>query len=156
MDKEPRKSGRKRPEPQQPELIVTQERPADYHRTIGEVITEWSKGLGLILDYLKVTRRTVLAVYGWFLYETSQWFFALPDPSTQQVTYVTAILGLAGIIFGFYSNSPSDYIKLDKAKTRQYGNRRSSSNQYDSRYGSEDSGYDASTTDDGFWDDSER
>jgi len=147
MNKESRKSGRKQA---QTEDIVIPQRPDDYDRTVGEVITEWSKGLGLILDYLKVTRRAVLAVYGWFLYETSQWFFALPDPSTQQVTYVTAILGLAGIIFGFYSNSPSDYIKLDKAKSRQYGGNRGN------RYTSADSGYDASTDDDGFWDDSER
>ena len=88
-------------------------------RTVGEVIMEWTKSFGLILDYLKVTRRAVLVTYGFFLYETSQWFFSLPDPTTQQVTYVTAILGLAGIIFGFYSNSPSDYMKLDQAKVRQ-------------------------------------
>lgn len=140
------------------------------NRTVGEVITEWTKTFGLLLDYLKVTRRTVLVVYGYFLYETSQWFFSLPDPTTQQVTYVTAILGLAGIIFGFYSNSPSDYVKLDNAKNRQYDSGRSSRsgrsnysrNDRDDQqpdYRNPDNNrndlLDASQ-DDGFWDDSER
>ena len=139
---------------------------AKQKRTVGEIIMEWTKSFGLILDYLKVTRRTVLVVYGYFLYETSHWFFALPDPSTQQVTYVTAILGLAGIIFGFYSNSPADYVKLDNAHQRLEDDRdrySRGSGRPTSRYNKpmgnrhidQNADFPDASDEEGFWDDAE-
>ena len=128
---------------------------SDNKEGIGDKIMIWVKGLGLAMDYLKFTRRAALVMYGWFLYDTSQWFFALADPTTQQVTYVTAIIGLAGIIFGFYSNSPADYIKLDNANTR----RRRHMKGHDSPpyyKATRDDDPDIPMEDDGFWDDTER
>lgn len=57
-------------------------------------------------DY-RVFPRGFLVFYSGILWEIIKWFEALPDPTTQQVAFVSAFVGLGGAVFGFYTNSTS-------------------------------------------------
>lgn len=66
-----------------------------------EAWRQWAK----TLDDFRVVPRIMLVLYGWVCVETYQWFMALGDPTTAQVTFATAIWGAAAAWFGFYVNT---------------------------------------------------
>ena len=56
-------------------------------------------------DKWRPVPRLLVALYGFMCWHVTDWFMALPDPTTQQVTFATAIWGGAAAWFGFYVNS---------------------------------------------------
>jgi hypothetical protein len=58
-----------------------------------------------ILNRLRIIPRALMAFYIWLVYSTSQWFFALPDPSAAQAGFASAVVGAGAAWFGLYVNS---------------------------------------------------
>lgn len=63
------------------------------------------------LDALRVVPRAMMFTYMYLLVDSSYWLMHLPDPSTQQTSYVGAILGVGAAWFGIYTNTNK---KVDK------------------------------------------
>ena len=57
------------------------------------------------LNELRVIPRMLMAFYIWLVYSTSQWFFALSDPSAAQAGFASAVVGAGAAWFGLYVNS---------------------------------------------------
>lgn len=62
-----------------------------------------------IADALRIVPRSILIAYGFLVYETVSWFMNLTDPSTQQVTLVSTVVGAAAVVIGLYNNSGRTY-----------------------------------------------
>lgn len=56
-------------------------------------------------DRWRVVPRLLVALYGFICWQTFEWFTALPDPTSTQATFATAIWGGAAVWFGFYVNT---------------------------------------------------
>lgn len=56
-------------------------------------------------DEWRLIPRIIVAAYGYMMFDAYQWFTMLAEPTTQQVTFVTAIWSLATPMFGFYANA---------------------------------------------------
>jgi len=56
-------------------------------------------------DSWRVVPRILLILYGIMIYQVSEWFMALPDPTTQQAAFVSTVVGAASAWFGLYVNS---------------------------------------------------
>lgn len=56
-------------------------------------------------DAYRVIPRMLVASYGYLVYSTSIWFMTLADPTTQQVTFVSTVVGAAAVVIGLYTNS---------------------------------------------------
>ena len=54
------------------------------------------------LNRLRIIPRAIVGMYGWLVWIMVSWFMGLEVASTQQVTLVTTIAGMAPIVFGFY------------------------------------------------------
>ena len=57
------------------------------------------------VDAWRVIPRLLISLYGFMCWHVADWFMALPDPTTSQTTFATAIWGAAAVWFGFYVNS---------------------------------------------------
>jgi hypothetical protein len=57
-------------------------------------------------DFRLIPRILTLG-YGWMVWDTVQWFQGLAAPTTQQAALLTIVVGMAGAIFGLYTNSIS-------------------------------------------------
>lgn len=53
----------------------------------------------------RVIPRILVAMYGLMVWDSVAWFMGLDNPSTQQVTFVSTVVGAAAVWFGFYVNS---------------------------------------------------
>lgn len=49
--------------------------------------------------------RLFIGTYLYILYSSVQWFFMLPEPNTQQASFVSAVVGAGAAWFGLYVNS---------------------------------------------------
>lgn len=58
-----------------------------------------------ILNELRVIPRMLMAFYIVLTWQTSQWFFALQDPSAAQAGFASAVVGAGAAWFGLYVNS---------------------------------------------------
>jgi hypothetical protein len=56
-------------------------------------------------DAWRVFPRLILCGYAWLCYDLSRWFMALKAPASEQMAFVTVIIGLAVPLCGFYLNS---------------------------------------------------
>lgn len=64
-----------------------------------------------IIHEYRIFPRGFLVFYSGVLWEITKWFEGIPDPTTQQVAFVSAFIGLGGAVFGFYTNTTSGQIK---------------------------------------------
>ncbi len=77
-----------------------------------------------VLDVLRVVPRLLVTGYGYLVWDTVQWYQALPEPSTQHTALVSAIVGASAMVFGFYTNTGTNwdrgFVSWDptKAKTQ--------------------------------------
>lgn len=62
-------------------------------------------------DAWRPVPRLLVTLYGLMCWHVTDWFMMLPDPTTQQVTFATAIWGGAAAWFGFYVNSGAKHGK---------------------------------------------
>lgn len=60
----------------------------------------------LLHDYRAFPRLTLLSFLGSMAY-TIHWFCSLPDPTVNQVAFMTTMSTLGGVIFGFYTKTVS-------------------------------------------------
>ena len=72
-----------------------------------------------VMDVFKVTRRTVLFCYGYLVWTTAQWMFALDAPTVEQAGFASAVIGGAALVFSFYTNAPNDWSKFVNNKKRR-------------------------------------
>ena len=64
---------------------------------------------GKIFDAWKVTRRTVVVCYGYLVWNTVEWFFALSAPTPEHAAAFGLVLGGATVVFAFYSKAQVDW-----------------------------------------------
>jgi hypothetical protein len=64
-----------------------------------------------LLDDLRVVPRAMMFTYMYLLVDSSYWLMQIPDPTTQQTSYVGAILGVGAAWFGIYTNTKSKGVK---------------------------------------------
>lgn len=57
------------------------------------------------LNAWRVVPRILVAMYGLLVWRVTEWYMALPDPTTQQAALVSTVVGAAGAFFGFYVNT---------------------------------------------------
>jgi hypothetical protein len=55
-------------------------------------------------DRLRIFPRLFITTYIYLLYEVTQWFMLLSDPSTQQAGLVSVVYGAGAAWFGLYMN----------------------------------------------------
>lgn len=55
----------------------------------------------------RMVPRLIVVLYGWVFYHTLFWYMSLPDPTTQQTSFISIIVGAAAAFFGFYANTGS-------------------------------------------------
>lgn len=85
--------------------------------------------LAELIDSWRIIPRIILAGYGFLLYKASMWYMSLEPhvmdnctaehvkdcivnaPTTQHSVLLTALIGGAGAIFGFYSKSGREWTK---------------------------------------------
>lgn len=58
-----------------------------------------------LLDAYRLVPRILVGAYGFMVYKTVIWFMALAEPSTQQVTFISTVVGAAAVVIGMYTNS---------------------------------------------------
>lgn len=55
-----------------------------------------------LLDEFRTIPRLLMLFYMWLLYRTSEWFYALPDPSAAQSAFAASVVGAGAAWFGLY------------------------------------------------------
>ena len=63
--------------------------------------------LANILHDFRVFPRLTLVGYMATLWGSIEWFKGIPNPTGEQVAFMASIIGLAGVIFGFYTKTTS-------------------------------------------------
>lgn len=58
-----------------------------------------------VLNRLRLFPRIFVLGYGYILFDLTIWFYSVPEPTTQQTTFVTIITGLLPAVFALYTNS---------------------------------------------------
>lgn len=66
---------------------------------------ETLKKLAIIANDFRIFPRLFISIYILMFYETTTWFMALEDPTTQQASLVGAITGIGAAWFGLYVKS---------------------------------------------------
>ena len=59
------------------------------------------------VDAWRIFPRAFISVYMVLLYQTANWFMALPDPSTSQAGLISVVVGAGAAWFGLYANTGS-------------------------------------------------
>jgi len=62
-------------------------------------------------DALRLIPRSIVIVYGYVMWDAFIWIKSLETISNQHVAILTAIFGLAGVIFGFYSKTSRSWLQ---------------------------------------------
>ena len=57
------------------------------------------------LNAYRIVPRLMVFGYSLLMLEVARWFMALPEPSNQQMAFITVMVGAATGIFGLYTNS---------------------------------------------------
>ena len=68
-------------------------------------VRDWALLVAEIADAWRLAPRASLSAYAYLLWFTVEWYMKLVNPSTQQTALVTAVAGLAAVIFAFYVNT---------------------------------------------------
>lgn len=63
-----------------------------------------------IVDAYRAVPRILLMGYALLLWHSSAWFMSLPDPTSQQTTFVSILWGACGLITGWYFNTGRKWI----------------------------------------------
>lgn len=58
-----------------------------------------------LIDAFRFVPRTILIAYGIMVWQITEWYMALPDPTTQHAALVTIVVGVIAPIVGLYQNS---------------------------------------------------
>jgi hypothetical protein len=66
-----------------------------------------------LMSNWRLIPRLLMALYTYAFYSTTQWFMAMPEPTTAQAGFVATIVGAGAGFFGLYVgsgkiNKPSD------------------------------------------------
>ena len=61
--------------------------------------------LAVHINNFRVVPRLLTIGYGLVMVQSWMWFQSLPAPTTQQVTFISTISGMAAVIFSFYVNT---------------------------------------------------
>jgi len=72
-----------------------------------------------MIDVMKLTRRATLISYAYLTWTVSQWFMSVPDPSTAQTAFASAVIGMCPAMLAFYVNKQTDYSKFVKKEQKQ-------------------------------------
>lgn len=58
-----------------------------------------------LMSNWRLIPRLLMALYTYAFYSTTQWFMAMPDPTTAQAGFVATIVGAGAGFFGLYVGS---------------------------------------------------
>ena len=58
-----------------------------------------------LIDAWRIVPRMIIFGYCYYVWDVTQWFMGLENPNTQQAALISTIIGVAGIVFGLYTNS---------------------------------------------------
>jgi len=72
-----------------------------------------------LMSNWRLIPRTLMAMYCYAFYSTTQWFMAMPDPTNAQAGFVSVIVGAGAGFFGLYVGSGKVQIKSE-SKTGKY------------------------------------
>ena len=91
--------------------IINIVRHGDFDMDIDKInrLRAWAALGAEALDSYRIVPRTILVLYGWFVYRIGMWFMSLPSPDTQQAAFVGTVFGAAAIIIGLYNSSGKDW-----------------------------------------------
>ena len=64
-----------------------------------------------IIDTYRVVPRIIIIGYSVLLYQTTNWFMMLPDPSSPQSMFISTVVGAGAGVFGLYANSGTKWEK---------------------------------------------
>lgn len=80
-----------------------------------EQSNKFKKGIALanMIDKWRIFPRIFISVYLFLLYESTVWFMALENPTTDQFGLVSVIIGAGAAWFGLYVRSKGDGDKDD-------------------------------------------
>lgn len=70
-------------------------------------MTNWVE-MSKNLDSFRIWPRAFMVVYGYMLWEVTEWFMTLPEPNMAQGSFVGIVWGAAAGFFGFYVNSKTE------------------------------------------------
>lgn len=59
-------------------------------------------GIAEVIDGFRVIPRVMMAGYGYLVFVVADWFMALPDPTGTQMGFISTLLGIAGMMTGWY------------------------------------------------------
>ena len=84
-------------------------------KELQEQSNKFRKGIALarMIDRWRIFPRIFISVYLYLLYQSSMWFMALENPTTDQFGLVSVIIGAGAAWFGLYVRSKGDGEKSD-------------------------------------------
>jgi hypothetical protein len=77
-----------------------------------------------VVDAWRVIPRAIMIGYGWIIYNVTEWFLLLPDPTGTQMGFASTIWGAAGILTGWYFSTGRKWDGSNQhffVKTPEYG-----------------------------------
>jgi len=63
------------------------------------------------LNNYRIVPRILVAGYSYLMYEVSNWFMLLVDPTGTQATFVSVLVGASAAVFGLYTMSGTNNAK---------------------------------------------
>lgn len=64
--------------------------------------------LAQAVDAWRIFPRVFIGMYLYLLYVSFNWFIALPDPTTQQASLISVVIGAGAAWFGLYTGTKGD------------------------------------------------
>lgn len=61
-------------------------------------------GICDMFDDWRLIPRAVIVLYSMVFWKVVEWYMAIPDPTSEQTAFVSAIAGVAAAFFGIYTN----------------------------------------------------
>jgi len=79
-------------------------------KELQEQSNKFKKGIALanMIDKWRIFPRIFISVYLYLLYQSTMWFMALENPTTDQFGLVSVIIGAGAAWFGLYVRSKGD------------------------------------------------
>jgi len=81
-----------------------------------------------IIDLWKITRRSAIIFFGYVLWNVVCWYLGLENPTTQQTTFVSIVIGAYPPTLAFYTAKGVDWSKFhstNRMNNNEMGYRRS-------------------------------